>query len=1809
MKKNRIITTFAILFSALSAHAGFNIEPGAYKDTYDVAKDHFSLPTVSKNIIYDTFNGAMAVSFDIPLYHQNPGLRKSLTFQYNSHLMQNNGYGLGFQLNLPKIVPNKTSLRADYVFDTGSSRNEIKKTLSGYRETQLKHFAIFETANDTTTITYPSGKLTKIDEQTGMVEKEVDGFQASFIDYQFDTQRIKKLSLYNGQEISFQYQDCQISNDYTLKKYFSKRMQNGKVVTANQCLSEINYKSGEKIKFEYDNGSLVKVYWDGYQDKPIFQAKYDTPTEIAPINKNEKVYGSVTDESVTLSLGQYGTRIINRQEVANSLPTRIDLNNTIFKATHHGDIGNLLVADFNNDGLSDILVVRYTHTPGHEDEDDFVIIDDSDFGNDGEDGDIPRQINPDVSVYLGELNGAKDNLKFDSVDSTFNLPNSFINLVPACTPQGNSYDYPEEQRCNVYSWGSGGHYETWDDGKYFFDDWYTILREHSKLLLADFNGDGLVDVFSCGRNKVYAENKYTSMQTKTHTINCTENAIAIDLNSDGFVDIIDSHNIFMNYGASFVQDNSFQSDVAHIQGFLRKQHKISRIGNYNDWKNNLNIYNDIKEKLLADTDADGMPEIISKSDFSYLTAIGKSKTLSKLKKGSGTPEAIASKSNKLMSEYKTWTGAEFKINYIYKSNAFTVKSVDIKNANKTHHDLLNYENPIIDPINNSLVGYNFLRLETNGIENQDDAVSYYEFYSDTKLQDALKRSPIHGKIRKKARCQLGACAKLDKFFNEPSGNLVPFQEADQLIKYTYSTADQSIMGQQFYEDQYYTFLNQTLKQRKSTITLPSGETDSKFKSAYEDFIPSNFHLLGPLRMVTKKQSGIYIQNQLNNNLPNRTIEEVQDFAIYQQGIKLPKSKKVSYYSGNQISDSFVSFQYHNTYGKSGFRKEIKSKVNNQLNRTIINDYDQYGRKSLEISPLGQNTNYTFSADESLKTEKIQANHPITIKSNFSSTGDLISSEKSAKGDVLTTSLDYFFPGLIKSIVYQDLLYLYSYKLEDEGVLVTEKIQSKNPTGQYSHDSTSETLYDSNKSTIYRKVQKSGKTFYQAYLELNSLGNTVKSYPPQDDDGQLIATHQFEYNYEGEVKKTSNLISGRTDEISKSNGMIEKKLNGDTQSNSTLSAQQHIESISFDNGEQNQNEFTYDGMLKGLRTSQSFLKFFRNAKGDIRQIRTNQNEVIYSRKEEKDSITYFDFINIRLNQFGGIDKISEDFGHINQYKHDHFQRLVEHHHNNELSSRVKYNQYDSITEKIVESSHSKLLIKNEYRPTQELQLQTYKFENNDYKIDYLYTSNRISSLPGFIKEIKYDRYGYFESIEYENGLFIQYDFDETGQLLAFKTPSFQESYSRNNKGQIETVESNLVDQNNIQTMNYQYNNNQQVLELPSSSSQIIRDSSYNIQSNLNDLMYFEGSNNQTLPLLYVMEEFEIRYQGHKSIWGLSEYNGEQIFFVDSDLHSIDQSFIQYLRINDRVVGAFVFDSGRMKFYPMVFDVRNSLRLVYDDLANLKLKKNYTTWGEIQTIESTDPVLQKLIKKDFAGLNRVSAKSRYLISKSRVYDPQKGQWTTLDTKLYDNPELFAFNKTLEANGQTYCAGDPVNMYDPSGQAGVGLHASGSLYTPLIRFSVGLEARIIHDPTQPWYSGWSGGVSFTHTPNPVSVSVGIGGDIGTGWLYTNASNISQLMGKSKNVVGMSGNYGPIGVGFEINESASEMDMMVLNSTGSSVSEVSGSHLPFPSFGFGFEAHSMTQFETSGWTFGETQGYQDDGWRFFNEPGGFGFNFDLSF
>ncbi|MCK5882045.1 MAG: hypothetical protein KAG61_00030, partial [Bacteriovoracaceae bacterium] len=1589
----------------------WSMEKATYMDTYDAGRNHIALPQVSTEAVYDNFTGQFSTKLPIKLHSLNPALRKSLDLQYISSDYSNNGYGIGFRLSIPQIIPNPFPVRTDYIFDSGNSRNEIASTPDGFREVELKHFAKFEKRNNKTIMTYPSGKVMEFDLATGHILKEVDTFSNAWIKYKWKEGHLKQVSLYNGLSLNFTYATCKTPADKTwIARRLREQVKNKVLTKSDQCLQSIEYSDKSVLSFSYDDVYLKKVFWKNSEDKPLFIAEYSDEHQIHNVEKRSPIYGVPSDDSVALSLGKEGIRFSSRREILGRFGVVPNSESVSF--SDDKIVGTVQAADFNNDGLTDLIVSSMTHTGGSLDDSITHVLN---FGE--KITATPMWRSERIRVYTGKLNANKDNLDF-SISQNFTLPKIFINIHAVCVEYIDLHNWPARKTCSNADWKH--------KGEYFYNDWTSWQREHSKLLLGDFDNNGTQDILSCGKNKLVAYNNSSGFNIVPHNIDCKVNSISSDVNLDGITDIVSSNGVFLNNGKTHIYTNKY-SEYSSIITFLSDQQRVSTIDSLDSWNRLAPVYKRIKDKILVDTDLDGIPDIIEKDELVYHATYGEEKAIVRFKKDSSDFEVIPVKRPKLITKLINWIGGSKHIFYTYKYNNYIVSKVLTSNGREQYTEELEYDRPMFNPLTTNITGYQLLKQTRSGVENVEDSEKYFVFKADINTAELLKRAPIHGLPSAIATCKKGACPKLAKYFKYPVGNAIPLEEAPKISKYYSSIIDASRLPENFGDDQYFIFPSKT-KTLKMKKIRSIGET--KHLALIEDYIPLDFTTHGPLRTKAVTLEGIKINNALSDDRPNRTMEKVTTSEII-NNIVLPVSSTIKYFSGDKVPDQITSFEYMGKPGDSDFKVTTRTKINNTEDRKSLKVHDSSGRVKSTTLATGAKTSFLFKESESTITENKEK---VSISRTFSRHGDLLNESTMDKLDHKALKLlikSYELPGLLKELQFNDFKYQINYKKNKNSMSQNIVLSAGKKIIE-----TSTTEFDGNGKKIFQSTTKDDQTYISYKVKRNALGLPITTYFPQYGTSELERDKTYLYDHLNRPLAIKNNWSGLTNTFSYKNGWTIKSQNG----NSVETIDTGAGDVPFGSTLPLRGVLTIDStadkMIKGIYGFEgaSTLKVFRDATGNIREVQNADGRPLLESFSTAFSTTLYGNIQYKFNKEGALSTIVDSLSGTTTYDHDAFSRLSSKQYASGLKETATYNLYDTVTKMTYKFEEKELSTASELDDQQRPTKTTYSSKNNISELKYQYKGDLPRSIMPYISAIEHDKFGNLKTVTYSSGLNVNYQFNPQGALEAFSTPSHSESYERNNDELIVSMTSTLSQTKDPVEKYYRYDKAYQLVESPRGVKPGLapqRSTILNLEND-NELFYDTNKRAHDIPVNSGVKEYDIMFEGLTNVVGLNNFDDHTIQFLSNNIHFTNNKWVKYIYVSAVLVGAIVIGENETIFYPIVTDTRGSVRLVYNNSGHLAMMKNYTTWGEIDLGKSEviEKGIDRLIILDFANLKRPSIKFPYLFSNSRVYVPSIGEWTTIDPLLLQSPEVFAFDRVKESDGISYAGNDPVNFVDPSG-----------------------------------------------------------------------------------------------------------------------------------------------------------------------------------
>lgn len=185
------------------------------------------------------------------------------------------------------------------------------------------------------------------------------------------------------------------------------------------------------------------------------------------------------------------------------------------------------------------------------------------------------------------------------------------------------------------------------------------------------------------------------------------------------------------------------------------------------------------------------------------------------------------------------------------------------------------------------------------------------------------------------------------------------------------------------------------------------------------------------------------------------------------------------------------------------------------------------------------------------------------------------------------------------------------------------------------------------------------------------------------------------------------------------------------------------------------------------------------------------------------------------------------------------------------------------------------------------------------------------------------------------------------------------------------------------------------------------------------------------------------------------------------------------------------------YRIITDHLGSPRLVVNSVTGAVVQKiDYSEFGEV--IFDTNPGFQPF---GFAGgiYDTDTGLTRFGV---RDYDAYTGRWTCKDPIKFHGGDMNLYG---------YCLSNPVNKRDPLGLWGITIGFEGSAAAIGFGGTSGIYSNFSHDPSKPWYSGWSSSVTVVLGGGAAASAYGLSGGVHAS--LNDSCNVKQLDGSFVN------------------------------------------------------------------------------------------------
>lgn len=1597
----KLLATLLIPFTLQSALA---YEPAKFAGRSFDIKSKGKLTTDSPLISYDSFNGSLNTGFALPLYHLNKNLPNKLNFSYSSSAKSNVGIGLGFSVTLPRFYPNPSSTRANFILEYMGKSVEYQVDENNGYETDLTFFSKLVKENDQYIITFPSGKKLIFSATTGQILEERDLFRKANIKYQWDNGHLKKIDLYNKLSVAFNYKKCDVS-DHEIKNLFEySSYYKGTKVDNSLCLESIVYPEN-KVIFNYDNGYLTKVNWENDETFPIFQAEYNDNATLPNVEEIKKqVYGSPAKDSLSLSLGDYGVRFISRNDLLARFQVVPASDKIGFKS--NVSFGNVFTTDLNNDGITDLVIESQQHIGGVVDEDTFS---DDDFTQDQDDkAHIPEPGSKHMYIYFGSVNQSKNDLEF-AQKAGFTLDNRFntLFLVLSVFP----HHYPVHYLYNdasLHAW----------DALSRVEDYSAYGYNANSLLIGDFNGDNTTDIVVCGDNNLISYNNVTKLSSPvTHNFPCTRESMALDVNNDGLSDIITKDAIHLNFRTHF-EKLTDDSKYRELKDYLSAQEKINHSGkhiNYTEKKHKealSEISEKYKDKKIYQEHPSDNYTLVADTRYKQVVQIGSERTpLIFTESMSGT--FFQNQKLKRISSIIDSFNKKTEISYKFLGAKAVVDTVTVQNKDYSHSQKLDFKNPIFDPSTSQLLGYQFLKMSISDDVNSQGKEKYYVFYTDSRKKDLLKRTPIHGRVDTLATCEISKCSKLNQYFNnEIKEDIIPLKEPEHIERNDWGYLTHNQLGSNFKENQIFKTNNSINK-----FIQVGKDGNHSHKVLTTKNIYSNFTTSGPLKSSIQKFEGIGVPYPINSKSAFPFLEETSSFGFY-KGVLLPISNEKFNFNGDIKSKNISSISYSGNPGEKNFTVAISKKLNEETTVTTNSIYDAKGRILTQTNKLGLQKSYNYSSDEGIVTFNDGKIITITVKDELGLTKKSTMFDKE-NNIIENTEYVHISPVQIKEITHNRDLYTLSNNISNTVKSHIVWSRDNKTIEEYSLE------YDNFGNIISEIETKDGITRLTSKKIFNSKGQEIENFIPKHNSLESLKSTSTFYDFMGRKSKNINHLNGVIHEWMYKNGVKKSLQNNIVLSEEVENASGIQSNVNLVN-EEFYVEESLDNKVQGLKTSQHELKFGYNANNSINRVTLNNRKEIYSSKITTDEFIVNRLFKYKQNQREQVEAFSGPGINI-KYNFDSRDRLKSIIQNGTDKTIVNYDQENNIDDITYTSGSNKLEVK--YNRTEDYSIKSETI-NNSYNLEYEKEGKSLISIPGLIENIEYDVFGYIKSIKYTNGIQVNYTHNKMGEITSFNVEDYKEEYKRDDNNLINEMLSNISD-----SKTYKYDDNLKFQGTPFLKQDSQWKNTFGKRDRFLNLKNGGFSNHKSLILGLKDLEFQnLEYERLLGFRNIKKANEKTIYFANQ-LHFINGKWIKYLAEKGQIIGALVIDGNDTQFYPIISDVRASVRLVYNQEGKLVIKKNYDDWGRL--LEDSSFALDnvdKIITLDYSRLKRPSLESPYLFSNSRIYYPALGEWASVDPLLIKSPSVFTNKRFFEIDGLKYASNDPINFIDPSGNFAV-------------------------------------------------------------------------------------------------------------------------------------------------------------------------------
>lgn len=327
----------------------------------------------------------------------------------------------------------------------------------------------------------------------------------------------------------------------------------------------------------------------------------------------------------------------------------------------------------------------------------------------------------------------------------------------------------------------------------------------------------------------------------------------------------------------------------------------------------------------------------------------------------------------------------------------------------------------------------------------------------------------------------------------------------------------------------------------------------------------------------------------------------------------------------------------------------------------------------------------------------------------------------------------------------------------------------------------------------------------------------------------------------------------------------------------------------------------------------------------------------------------------------------------------------------------------------------------------------KDTKNSYELNYVRTNGVLTEIAPYIKNIVYSPMMKPILVEYSNGASTEYVYGPRGELISSSlTNGTNVLYNAVNeyRSDLKLVSQSILVNGKLQrdVLNYSYDGQ---FELTSKTNvkSALRDSRGQVTT-LGGLEF--GYHHLNLIKMSTAGQTITNYYGENNHFFGSCDNSKNCFFKLSPSEvELNGELQKLIEVSGVPVGVLY----KGNFYPAIIDHRMAvIGLLNTDGNAIKFLRHQDAWGNLENVTG-DRVFEKQIAFGYARLMQNPlveqiTKTKFYFSGTRVYSPAMGEWMSPDATVVWNPEKL-INNPGNWDPFKYANNDPLNYLDESGQ----------------------------------------------------------------------------------------------------------------------------------------------------------------------------------